>query len=119
GGFDPRKNMDGALTAFALLVQGDPQTFKDLRLYVVCACSPASRARYERLAERLGVKGRMVLAGQVGDEALPELYRGASAFFFPSRYEGFGLPVLEALACGLPVVTARVSSLPEAAGDVP
>lgn len=57
------------------------------------------------------------LTGFVADEDLPALYRGAALFAFPSLYEGFGIPVLEAMACGVPVVTSAASSLPEAAGD--
>jgi glycosyltransferase involved in cell wall biosynthesis len=51
------------------------------------------------------------------DDDLPALYNGASLFVFPSLYEGFGLPVLEAMACGTPVITSNVSSLPEVAGN--
>jgi alpha-1,3-rhamnosyl/mannosyltransferase len=53
----------------------------------------------------------------VDDEDLPALYRGAALFAFPSLYEGFGLPVLEAMACGIPVVCSNTSSLPEVAGN--
>lgn len=118
GGFDARKNMDGALEAFAALVRGAPERCANLRFVVACAATPESRADFESHADRLGVRDRLEMTGFVPDEALPDLYRGAAAFFFPSRYEGFGLPVLEALACGLPVVTTRVSSIPEVAGDL-
>ncbi|MFQ5855242.1 MAG: glycosyltransferase family 4 protein [Anaerolineae bacterium] len=67
--------------------------------------------------ERLGVGGRVRFVGFVADEDLPALYNAAEVFALPSLYEGFGLPVLEALACGTPVVTSDVSSLPEVAGD--
>ncbi|MDZ4779399.1 MAG: glycosyltransferase [Planctomycetia bacterium] len=118
GGFDVRKNMDGALEAFATLVQGAPQEHAALRFVVACAYTPESKAAYEALAARLGVADRLEMLGFVADEELPRLYRGAAAFFFPSRYEGFGLPVLEAMACGLPIVTTRVSSIPEVAGEL-
>jgi glycosyltransferase involved in cell wall biosynthesis len=59
----------------------------------------------------------VALLGRVGDDELVALYQGAEAFCYPSLYEGFGLPVLEALAAGVPVVTSNVSSLPEVAGD--
>jgi glycosyltransferase involved in cell wall biosynthesis len=59
----------------------------------------------------------IVFTGFVPNEFLPFLFNGASAFIYPSLYEGFGLPVLEAMACGVPVVTTNVSSLPEVAGD--
>jgi len=55
--------------------------------------------------------------GIVPEAELPSLYRGAEAMIFPSLYEGFGLPVLEAMACGTPVVTANVTAMPEVAGD--
>jgi alpha-1,3-rhamnosyl/mannosyltransferase len=67
--------------------------------------------------EALGLGGAVRLVGPVREEDLPALYSGALVFAFPSEYEGFGLPVLEAMACGVPVVAARVSSLPEVAGD--
>ena len=64
-----------------------------------------------------GVSGRMIPLGYVSDEDLAKAYSGALAMIFPSSYEGFGLPVLEAMACGCPVVTTREASLPEVAGD--
>lgn len=64
-----------------------------------------------------GVANRIVFAGRVAEEDLPSLYRGAIALVFPSLYEGFGLPVIEAMACGTPVLTSNTTSLPEVAGD--
>jgi glycosyltransferase involved in cell wall biosynthesis len=69
------------------------------------------------LPARLGLSQRVSFIGPVSDEELPSLYAGASVFLFPSHYEGFGLPVLEAMACGTPVITSNVTSLPEIAGD--
>jgi alpha-1,3-rhamnosyl/mannosyltransferase len=66
-------------------------------------------------AEKHGDRIRML--GFVEESDLPALYRGAALFAFPSLYEGFGLPVLEAMACGVPVVCSNVSSLPEVAGE--
>ena len=59
----------------------------------------------------------MRFTGFVEDDHLPDLYRGALLFVYPSLYEGFGLPVLEAMACGTPVITSNRTSLPEVAGD--
>ena len=59
----------------------------------------------------------MLFPGYIADEDLPALLSGAVAFVFPSLYEGFGIPVLEAGACGVPVITSNTSSLPEVAGD--
>jgi glycosyltransferase involved in cell wall biosynthesis len=67
--------------------------------------------------DALRLEGRVRVLGFVDDDDLPALYRGADAFAFPSLYEGFGIPVLEAMGCGTPVVTSNVSSLPEVAGD--
>jgi alpha-1,3-rhamnosyl/mannosyltransferase len=60
--------------------------------------------------------GRVFFAGHVHDETLACLYTGAAAFVFPSLYEGFGLPILEAMACGCPVICSKAASLPEVAG---
>ena len=70
-----------------------------------------------RLAEELGLQERVIFAGPVEETILPALYSGATLFVFPSLYEGFGLPVLEAMACGTPVVCSNVSSLPEVVAD--
>jgi len=68
-------------------------------------------------AERLNLAERVLFLGEVADDDLPRLYNGATLFVFPSLYEGFGLPVLEAMACGTPVVCSNTSSLPEIVGD--
>jgi glycosyltransferase involved in cell wall biosynthesis len=69
------------------------------------------------LATKLGVSERVVFLGRIEDSMLPKIYRGATALVFPSLYEGFGLPVLEAMACGTPVITSDVTAMPEVAGD--
>jgi glycosyltransferase involved in cell wall biosynthesis len=71
----------------------------------------------ERRAADQGLAGRVRLSGYLPDPDLPALLSGALAFVFPSLYEGFGMPVLEAMACGAPVLTSSTSSLPEVAGD--
>lgn len=71
----------------------------------------------ERVLDELQIQDLVIKLGYVPREVLPALYAGATAFVYPSLYEGFGLPVLEALACGAPVVTSNVSSLPEVGGD--
>ena len=67
--------------------------------------------------ERHRVTSRVDFVGEIPEEKLPSLYRGAIALVFPSLYEGFGLPVLEAMACGIPVVTSNITAMPEIAGD--
>lgn len=69
------------------------------------------------LARARGVEDRLVFLGRVNEADLPGLYRGALALLFPSLYEGFGLPVIEAMACGTPVLTSTTTALPEVAGD--
>jgi len=73
--------------------------------------------RLQRLEHELGLGGRLVWLGYVERATLPALYAAAGAFVLPSWYEGFGMPVLEAVACGCPVVCANMAALPEAAGD--
>lgn len=115
GGFDPRKNMDNALRAFAAFAR--TRQSEIIRFKVICAHDPASHNHYRTLAQELGVADRLDLPGYVEDNELGFLCRGASVFFFPSLYEGFGLPVLDALACGLSVVASSSSSLPEVGGE--
>jgi len=69
------------------------------------------------LSRQYGVESRVVFAGRIPEKDLPSLYRGAIALVFPSLYEGFGLPVIEAMACGTPVLTSNATALPEVSGD--
>lgn len=112
GSLHPRKNLARLVEAFALV----KDTLGDLRL--VLAGRPGWG--YDRLLERideLGLAGRVILPGYVSDEERSVLYRGARVYAFPSLYEGFGFPVLEAMAYGVPVVCSNTSSLPELVGD--
>lgn len=70
-----------------------------------------------RFIEERGVGSRVKFVGIVPEEKLPSLYRGATALVFPSLYEGFGLPIVEAMACGTPVLTSNTTAMPEVAGD--
>src|SRR4029079_6083393 len=67
--------------------------------------------------EKFGVKNRVLFIENAGDEDLPSLYKNAQFFVLPSLYEGFGLPILEAMQSDCPVITSNISSLPEAGGD--
>jgi glycosyltransferase involved in cell wall biosynthesis len=115
GGFDPRKNMDNALRAFSVFARN--MGTENIRFKVVCALDGTDRLKYFALASELGVVDRLDLTGYIADDELSYLYRGASIFFFPSLYEGFGLPALDALACGVPVVASNTSSIPEICGE--
>ncbi len=114
----PRKNLGMLLRAFALIKQqGHP--FDSLALLKV---GPAGRSEAFRKgtldeAHRLGIKSDIHFVEQVSDQELAVIYSNAVALVFPSLYEGFGLPIVEAMACGCPVITSNVSSLPEIAGS--
>ncbi|MPZ48316.1 MAG: glycosyltransferase [Dehalococcoidia bacterium] len=109
---EPGKNRPTLLRAFRhLLDQG-----RDLHLAIVGQDGWRSHEDEAALHE-LGLSGRVRFTGYVPQADLPALYNAASVFVFPSLYEGFGLPPLEAMACGTPVVTSNVSSLPEVVGD--
>lgn len=70
-----------------------------------------------RIVQEYGLEKKIIFTNYVPDEDLPALYSSASLFVFPSLYEGFGMPILESMACGTPVITSNVSSMPEVAGD--
>jgi glycosyltransferase involved in cell wall biosynthesis len=109
-----RKNAAGLLAAFAQL-PADFRTACDLAL---AGCSaPGFRATLASLAERLGIAGHCRLLGFVPHSDLPYLLGGAQALLMPSLAEGFGLPILDAFACGVPVLTSNCSSMPEVAGE--
>ena len=112
GALESRKNLPRLLEAYALLRAWSPQW----RLVIVGARKWKFSPIFDAV-QRLGLEGHVDFTGYVADEHLPALYAGADLFAFPSLYEGFGLPVLEAMACGTPVVTSNTSSLPEVAGD--
>src|SRR5262249_25635490 len=109
------KNLSGALEAFAEL---SPAQRANLDLVVACYLSHGHRRELERKALDLGIGDAVKLTGYVSDDELRALYQMCRVFFFPSLYEGLGLPVLEAMQCGAPVVASNSSSVPEFAGNV-
>lgn len=114
GGIDHRKNVEGLIRAYALLPE---EVRRGHQLAIVCSVQPANRQELERLAQRQGLgKGEVVLTGFVSDEDLLFFYNLCELFVFPSWHEGFGLPALEAMRCGAPVIGANTSSLPEVIG---
>ncbi|HJT78139.1 MAG TPA: glycosyltransferase family 1 protein, partial [Gemmataceae bacterium] len=115
GGFDHRKNLRGALESFAAL----PETARQaLDFVIACRLTPDQRRLLEGWASDLGIAAQVKLTGYVSDDELRALYQLCRLFFFPSLYEGLGLPVLEALQLGAPVVAPNHSSIPEVAGSV-
>jgi glycosyltransferase involved in cell wall biosynthesis len=116
GGFDQRKNLSALLRAFALLVNKKRQA----RLVVAGRLPGRDSPLFpdpRRLVRELGVGERVTFTGWVPEGDKPALLSGATAFVFPSLYEGFGLPPLEAMACGTPVIASNHSSLPEVVGE--
>jgi glycosyltransferase involved in cell wall biosynthesis len=114
GGIEPRKNIDRLLQAYSRL---PAQLRARHQLVVVCRVLPSERRQLERRLRQLGVTDRVLFPGYVADELLVPIYQAAELFVFPSLYEGFGLPIAEARACGAPVVASRSSSLIELVRD--
>lgn len=113
GRFDPYKNVPGLVEAFAA---ARPELPPGTRLRVVGAPDP----RYpeaRRRADELGLGDAVIWDGNLDGDGLLRAYQTASVLVLASRYEGFGLPVAEAMACGTPVICSDASSLPEVAGD--
>ena len=114
GASDPRKNLGGLIEAFGCLPKDLSSTRK---LAITAPLTADDRRPLEERAARLGIADRLVFTGLVDDSTLRSLYRACELFVFPSLYEGFGLPIVEALWHGAAVVAGRNSSQPEAAGN--
>jgi glycosyltransferase involved in cell wall biosynthesis len=115
-GHDVRKNVEALIEAFATVVRAD----EDVALVIGGKLPEKSRPPFydpRPLVSALGMENEVRFIGWVDEAHKPALYRGAACAVFASRYEGFGLPVLEALACGTPLVASDASSLPELLGD--
>ncbi|HPU78519.1 MAG TPA: glycosyltransferase family 1 protein, partial [Thermosynergistes sp.] len=108
---EPRKNLQRLLEAWCVICQKLPQ---DVWLVVAGA---KGRESIFRDASFNDLPPKVYMAGHVPDEHLPALYSGALFFAYVSLYEGFGFPPLEAMACGTPVLTSNVTSIPEVVGD--
>lgn len=112
GNLQPRKNLLRVVEAYAAIQHEDPS----VQLVIV------GKARWRqseiiRLVRERGLENRVIFTGYVSNGELSALYSAAAVLIYPSLYEGFGLPVLEAMTCGTPVITSNSSSLPEVAGD--
>ena len=112
GTLEPRKNLPRLLLAWSKIVGQVPDD-----VCLVLAGKHDATALLAQCPSLSALPARVFMMGHVPDELLPTLYAGALAFVFPSLYEGFGLPPLEAMACGVPVLAGHVTSLPEVIGD--
>ncbi len=112
GNTDPKKNTKGTLKAYSDFVK---QTGSDLRLVML----DYDRAELQGLLDQIGDRAlaeRIILTGYVNNLDLPAIYSQCAVFLYPSLRESFGIPLLEAMACGIPVITSNTSSMPEVAG---
>jgi glycosyltransferase involved in cell wall biosynthesis len=110
----PRKNLDRLLEAFARTCRASPAIDQQL---VLAGPRPGLARRLGERARSLGVADRLVFPGWIEEQDLPAVYAGARCLCYASLAEGFGLPIVEAMACGIPVLTSNCSSMPEVAGD--
>ncbi len=113
GALDPRKNTLRVIQSFAIL-----RRMTDLPIQLVVAgLAENAKEQFRAVVSTMGLQNQVILLGFVPEGELAALYNGADVFVYPSLYEGFGMPVLEAMACGTPVVTSAVGSIPEVAGN--
>lgn len=109
GGFSPRKNILGLIEAYSMLPSKLRETFK----LVITGKKGPSYSKYKNRAEELHVSTNVVFTDFIPVEDMPLFYNAAEVLVYPSFYEGFGLPPIEAMACGTPVIASNVTSLPE------
>jgi glycosyltransferase involved in cell wall biosynthesis len=112
GASDVRKNLPLLLRAYAR-----SGVARETKLVFAGPISARQRGRLAQVIRETGLEERVQILGYVEDALLVSLYRHCLAYVFPSSYEGFGLPILEAMACGAPTLTSTLSSLGEVAGD--
>lgn len=113
GTLEPRKNLSTVIAAFSRL----PDSVRRQTPLVIVGMHGWGMEKFSAGLQQMIARGEVVLTGYVAQEELPALYSGARMFVYPSIYEGFGLPPLEAMACGTPVIVSNRASLPEVVGD--
>lgn len=114
GGFSPRKNIVGLIEAFSKLIS----KFKNTKIKLVIAGSKGkSYSVYKKAVEDLSIQNKVIFPGFIPLEHMPLLYNASKLFVYPSLYEGFGLPPIEAMACGIPIIASNLTSIPEVVGD--
>lgn len=112
GNFNPRKNLERLMRAF-----DSAKTSRKIEHQLIIAGEQGWKFNKEKALSGIRNKEDIRFVGFVPDEDMPALYSAADAFLFPTLYEGFGIPVIEAQSCGTPVLTSNASSLPEVGGD--
>ncbi|WP_333859642.1 glycosyltransferase family 4 protein [Clostridium sp.] len=112
GGFSPRKNILGLIDSFNKLIT----LYKKPLSLVIAGKRGESYTTYKKHSEKLNISDKVLFPGFISIEHLPYIYNAAKLFVYPSFYEGFGLPPIEAMACGIPVITSNNTSLPEVVG---
>jgi len=120
GGFETRKNVNLLLKAFAKITKHYTNNLRNRILVIGGEVPTVSHPLLEDvkgIATCLGIADRVKFVGKLSDEELAEFYNGADFFVFPSLYEGFGLTVLEAMACGVPVIASQIAPIAEVAQD--
>jgi glycosyltransferase involved in cell wall biosynthesis len=119
GTLQPRKNLTRLIQAFSNLKSRHSPRVREISNLKIVIAGGKGWLYDDIFAEvkRLGLESRVLFPGRVAEEDKAALLSGAEAFMFPSLYEGFGLPVIEAMQCGTPVICSNTSSLPEVAGD--
>lgn len=113
GGFSDRKNVDSLIKAFS-------KVYKDLdkeHKLVILGSYRDSSQKLVKLVDDLNMEDKIIFAGFIPNEDLPSFYNACEAFVYPSLYEGFGLPPLEAMSCKAPVISSNLTSIPEVVGD--
>ncbi len=113
GGFSPRKNILGLIEAFSQLIKKDNYNLK----LVITGKHGKSYDIYKNRTIELGIESSVLFPGFIPLNHMPIMYNAALCLAYPSFYEGFGLPPLECMACGTPVISSNTTSLPEVLGD--
>ncbi|WP_298836316.1 glycosyltransferase family 1 protein, partial [uncultured Clostridium sp.] len=113
GGFSPRKNILGLLDSFSMLL---PRLKKGIKL-VIAGSKGKSYDMYIKRAQDLHIEDKVIFPGFISMNHIPFMYNACELFVYPSFYEGFGLPPIEAMACGVPVIASNVTSIPEIVKD--
>lgn len=113
GGFSKRKNVDFLIDSFIKIYKSLPSEFS----LVIAGSGKDSLEELKAKVSRFNFQDKIIFTGYLENEILPVFYNGCSLFVYPSLYEGFGLPPLEAMSCGIPVISSNTSSIPEVVGD--